>query len=148
MRSYFVLCVFDSFNISSKYYVLEFWHYHWKIREFYISIFSGDNMLTALSVARDCQMLESCDKTILVQVVPPSDSQDAYIEWNYAEYAHSHMKQTPLGNSKVRYLFDKVAVGKYLYYTRYMGHLWVNIPEYIPAYPSLRIIFLFISYDR
>jgi len=53
----------------------------------------GDNMLTALSVARDCHMVEPRDKTILVQTIPPSESQDACIKWNYAEEVDTNVKE-------------------------------------------------------
>ena len=42
-------------------------------------------MLTALSVARDCHMIEPSGKVILVQVTPPTQSQPAQIQWSYAE---------------------------------------------------------------
>ncbi len=42
-------------------------------------------MLTALSVARDCGMIEKQDKLILALVTPPIASQKPSIEWVYAE---------------------------------------------------------------
>ena len=63
---------------------------------------TGDNMLTALSVARDCHIIEPCDKTILVQVVPPSESQAAHIQWNYAEEVGSDVKEIVTKRLQVR----------------------------------------------
>ena len=45
----------------------------------------GDNMLTALSVARDCQMIDREDKVILVHAVAPNSKEKPSIEWTYAE---------------------------------------------------------------
>ena len=42
-------------------------------------------MLTALSVARDCGMIEKQDKLILALVTPPIGKQKPSIEWMYAE---------------------------------------------------------------
>ena len=42
-------------------------------------------MLTALSVARDCSMIERKDKVILAMVTPPIGNQPPSIEWTYAE---------------------------------------------------------------
>ncbi len=47
-------------------------------------------MLTALSVARDCQMIEKMDKVLLVHVVPPIGDQQPKIEWTYAEDTKGH----------------------------------------------------------
>jgi hypothetical protein len=38
-------------------------------------------MLTALSVARDCQMIDRTDRVIHVTVLPPNESQGAHIEY-------------------------------------------------------------------
>ena len=42
-------------------------------------------MLTALSVARECSMVEENDKVILVQAYPPREKVDAQIEFINAE---------------------------------------------------------------
>ena len=42
-------------------------------------------MLTALSVARDCRMIDDRDKVILAHVVPAIGHQPPRIEWTYAE---------------------------------------------------------------
>ena len=42
-------------------------------------------MLTALSVARDCGMIERKDKVILAMVTPPIGTQPPSVEWTYAE---------------------------------------------------------------
>ena len=49
---------------------------------FYGNLFSGDNILTALCVARDCGMVEENDKVFLVKVStkPESESPELYFE--------------------------------------------------------------------
>ena len=66
---------------------------------FLIYLILGDNMLTALSVARDCQMIEPNGKTILVHVVPPIGSQQPYIEWTYAEDTKQKVKEVTTGSA-------------------------------------------------
>ncbi|XP_006819618.1 polyamine-transporting ATPase 13A3-like [Saccoglossus kowalevskii] len=46
---------------------------------------TGDNMLTAISVAKDCGMIETHEKVIIVTGVPPMDGRPASIKWNYEE---------------------------------------------------------------
>lgn len=45
----------------------------------------GDNMLTAISVARDCGMVRSHEKVIIADAVPPKDLHPASITWRYTE---------------------------------------------------------------
>ncbi|XP_022085443.1 cation-transporting ATPase 13A2-like isoform X2 [Acanthaster planci] len=44
---------------------------------------TGDNMLTAISVARDCGMVDPRAKVIMVNASPPSGEVSASIEWSY-----------------------------------------------------------------
>uniref|UniRef100_A0A8B9IVP9 ATPase 13A3 n=1 Tax=Amazona collaria TaxID=241587 RepID=A0A8B9IVP9_9PSIT len=44
---------------------------------------TGDNMLTAISVARDCGMILPQDKVIIAEALPPKDGQAARINWHY-----------------------------------------------------------------
>ncbi|KAM4040354.1 polyamine-transporting ATPase 13A3 isoform 1-T1 [Anomaloglossus baeobatrachus] len=46
---------------------------------------TGDNMLTAISVARDCGMILPHDKVIVAEALPPKDGQAAKINWHYAD---------------------------------------------------------------
>uniref|UniRef100_A0A3B4U992 Polyamine-transporting ATPase 13A3 n=1 Tax=Seriola dumerili TaxID=41447 RepID=A0A3B4U992_SERDU len=46
---------------------------------------TGDNMLTAISVARDCGMIRAHEKIIIADAVPPKDLQSASITWHYRE---------------------------------------------------------------
>lgn len=45
----------------------------------------GDNMLTAISVARDCGMIQPQDGVIIADALPPKDGQTAKITWHYAD---------------------------------------------------------------
>ncbi|KAM6989740.1 LOW QUALITY PROTEIN: polyamine-transporting ATPase 13A3-like [Tautogolabrus adspersus] len=46
---------------------------------------TGDNMLTGISVARDCGMVRTHEKVIIADAVPPKESQPASITWHYTE---------------------------------------------------------------
>lgn len=51
----------------------------------YFTRFPGDNMLTAISVARDCGMIPPKDTVIIADAIPPHDGQAAKISWRYAD---------------------------------------------------------------
>ncbi|XP_021065625.1 probable cation-transporting ATPase 13A3 [Mus pahari] len=44
-----------------------------------------DNMLTAVSVARDCGMILPQDKVIIAEALPPKDGKVAKINWHYTD---------------------------------------------------------------
>uniref|UniRef100_A0A8C7NFT0 ATPase 13A3 n=1 Tax=Oncorhynchus mykiss TaxID=8022 RepID=A0A8C7NFT0_ONCMY len=46
---------------------------------------TGDNMLTAISVARDCGMIPPQDRVIIADALPSKDGQSAKINWRYAD---------------------------------------------------------------
>ncbi|XP_064642626.1 polyamine-transporting ATPase 13A3-like isoform X2 [Lineus longissimus] len=46
---------------------------------------TGDNMLTAASVARDCAMVKRTESIVLVQAHPPDGDKPARIEWELAD---------------------------------------------------------------
>ncbi|XP_072297890.1 polyamine-transporting ATPase 13A3-like [Eucyclogobius newberryi] len=48
---------------------------------------TGDNMLTAISVARDCGMIWAHEKVIIADAVPPKDFHPASISWHYTQNA-------------------------------------------------------------
>ena len=48
-------------------------------------LFAGDNMLTAISVARQCGMVPGREAIILVNVQPPENDKPASIQWEYAD---------------------------------------------------------------
>lgn len=67
----------------------------------YLCPLSGDNMLTAISVARDCGMVRPYEKVIIADAVPPRDFQPASITWHYTE----NPAQTV--NNQVRFTLTK-----------------------------------------
>ncbi|XP_074046704.1 polyamine-transporting ATPase 13A3 isoform X3 [Macrotis lagotis] len=56
---------------------------------------TGDNMLTAISVARDCGMILPQDKVIIADGLPPKDGQVAKINWHYADTLTSKCTSSP-----------------------------------------------------
>ncbi|XP_074655919.1 polyamine-transporting ATPase 13A3-like [Tubulanus polymorphus] len=66
---------------------------------------TGDNILTALSVARDCHIVEPGDKVILVNAKPAVQGQPADVEWVYAEdnITVEELKGTHKKSSLVQY---------------------------------------------
>ncbi|XP_034469935.1 probable cation-transporting ATPase 13A3 isoform X1 [Hippoglossus hippoglossus] len=46
---------------------------------------TGDNMLTAISVARDCGMVRAHEQVVIADAVPPKDFNPAAIMWHYTE---------------------------------------------------------------
>uniref|UniRef100_A0A4W3IJR9 ATPase 13A3 n=1 Tax=Callorhinchus milii TaxID=7868 RepID=A0A4W3IJR9_CALMI len=60
---------------------------------------TGDNMLTAVSVARDCGMILPLDKVIIAEALPPKDGQAAKINWLYADKPSKELKAST-GNSE------------------------------------------------
>lgn len=55
-------------------------------------ILPGDNMLTAVSVARNCGMILPQDEVIIAEALPPKDGQVAQIHWLYADNASKHLE--------------------------------------------------------
>ncbi|XP_065097075.1 polyamine-transporting ATPase 13A3 isoform X1 [Paramisgurnus dabryanus] len=51
---------------------------------------TGDNMLTAISVARDCGMIQPQDLVIIADALPPKDGHAAKITWHYADKPSKH----------------------------------------------------------
>jgi len=56
----------------------------------------GDNMLTALSVARDCCMVDVNDNVVHLTVLPPIDSRPPHIEYTYTAVCKSDTVRCPL----------------------------------------------------
>uniref|UniRef100_A0A671S2V1 Probable cation-transporting ATPase 13A3 n=1 Tax=Sinocyclocheilus anshuiensis TaxID=1608454 RepID=A0A671S2V1_9TELE len=68
---------------------------------------TGDNMLTAISVARDCSMIQPQDRVIIADALPPKDGQTAKINWHYADKPSKHLnKPTKLEVSAIQYEMD------------------------------------------
>ncbi|XP_058492092.1 polyamine-transporting ATPase 13A3-like isoform X1 [Solea solea] len=55
---------------------------------------TGDNMLTAISVARSCGMVRAHERVIIADAVPPKDFQPGSITWHYTENPAQITKDT------------------------------------------------------
>lgn len=62
----------------------------------FLSVLSGDNMLTAISVARDCGMVRPHEKVIIADADPPNDFHPARITWRYTENPTQTINQVRL----------------------------------------------------
>ncbi|XP_026883180.2 probable cation-transporting ATPase 13A3 isoform X2 [Electrophorus electricus] len=62
---------------------------------------TGDNMLTAISVARDCGMIPPQDRVIIADALPPKDGQPARINWQYADNPSKHMSKTDIEDVQI-----------------------------------------------
>ncbi|XP_061879454.1 polyamine-transporting ATPase 13A3-like [Entelurus aequoreus] len=56
---------------------------------------TGDNMLTAISVARDCVMVQAHENVIIADAVPPNDENPASITWRYSDNHVVRNEKTP-----------------------------------------------------
>lgn len=56
---------------------------------------TGDNMLTAISVARDCGMILPPERVIVADALPPKDGQTARITWQYADAFPKRTEPSP-----------------------------------------------------
>ncbi|XP_042526256.1 polyamine-transporting ATPase 13A3 [Dipodomys spectabilis] len=62
---------------------------------------TGDNMLTAVSVARDCGMILPQDKVIIAEALPPKDGKVAKINWHYADSLTQCSNSTAVGSEDI-----------------------------------------------
>ncbi|XP_060054475.1 polyamine-transporting ATPase 13A3 isoform X3 [Erinaceus europaeus] len=62
---------------------------------------TGDNMLTAISVARDCGMILPHDKVIIAEALPPKDGKVATINWHYADTLTQCSNSSAIGSEAI-----------------------------------------------
>ncbi|KAI5281621.1 putative Cation-Transporting Atpase 13A3 [Manis pentadactyla] len=62
---------------------------------------TGDNMLTAVSVARDCGMILPQDKVIIAEALPPKDGKVAKINWHYADTLTQYSKSSAIDSEAI-----------------------------------------------
>ncbi|XP_030042788.1 probable cation-transporting ATPase 13A3 [Microcaecilia unicolor] len=67
---------------------------------------TGDNMLTAVAVARECGMIPPQGKIIITEALPPKDGQPATIHWQYADEL-PNSRVIPTHKEEVRVLLEK-----------------------------------------
>ncbi|KAM9349952.1 polyamine-transporting ATPase 13A3-like [Symphorus nematophorus] len=68
---------------------------------------TGDNMLTAISVARDCGMVRAHERVIIADAVPPKDFHPASITWHYTENPTQTIKDNQVEINLEDNVFDK-----------------------------------------
>uniref|UniRef100_A0A8C5GQL5 Polyamine-transporting ATPase 13A3 n=1 Tax=Gouania willdenowi TaxID=441366 RepID=A0A8C5GQL5_GOUWI len=75
---------------------------------------TGDNMLTAISVARDCGMIPPEDTVIIADALPPHDGHTAKITWRYTDKPSktTHLEVKPLYEPKTQELYHFAMSGK------------------------------------
>ncbi|KAG7227155.1 hypothetical protein INR49_013953 [Caranx melampygus] len=95
---------------------------------------TGDNMLTAISVARDCGMIRSHERVIIADAVPPQDLQSASITWHYTE----NPSQTVKDNQSVEINLEEGAGDEHQvsqeqsYHFAVSGRAFTVITEHFP----------------
>ncbi|XP_022610615.1 probable cation-transporting ATPase 13A3 [Seriola dumerili] len=95
---------------------------------------TGDNMLTAISVARDCGMIRAHEKIIIADAVPPKDLQSASITWHYRE----NPAQTVKDNQSVEINLEegmcdkREALQEQSYHFAVSGRAFAVIAEHFP----------------
>ncbi|XP_018532712.1 polyamine-transporting ATPase 13A3 isoform X1 [Lates calcarifer] len=95
---------------------------------------TGDNMLTAISVARDCGMVRAHEKVIIADAVPPKDFQSASITWHYTENPAQVVKdnQTVEINLEEGMYDKKQTLQEQSYHFAVSGRAFAVITEHFP----------------
>ncbi|XP_055864481.1 polyamine-transporting ATPase 13A3-like [Biomphalaria glabrata] len=90
---------------------------------------TGDNMLTALSVARECKMVDLGERIILVQAYPPQAGQsEVSLEFVYADDANTKVEQAfTLQEHKIQMIEDHQR-----FHFALTGKTWAVIRQYRP----------------
>uniref|UniRef100_A0A665U6L9 Polyamine-transporting ATPase 13A3 n=1 Tax=Echeneis naucrates TaxID=173247 RepID=A0A665U6L9_ECHNA len=89
---------------------------------------TGDNMLTAISVARDCGMVLAFEKVIIADAAPPKDLQPASITWQYTENPTETVKDSQLAWTSQK----RVHESEQSYHFAMSGRAFAVITEYFP----------------
>uniref|UniRef100_A0A4W6FKL9 Polyamine-transporting ATPase 13A3 n=1 Tax=Lates calcarifer TaxID=8187 RepID=A0A4W6FKL9_LATCA len=99
---------------------------------------TGDNMLTAISVARDCGMVRAHEKVIIADAVPPKDFQSASITWHYTENPAQVVKDNQIKSETVEInleegMYDKKqTLQEQSYHFAVSGRAFAVITEHFP----------------
>ncbi|KAF3690832.1 putative cation-transporting ATPase 13A3 [Channa argus] len=93
---------------------------------------TGDNMLTAISVARDCGMIPPQDTVIIADALPPHNGQAAKITWRYADKPSkaSRLEEVNIGLEDVCYVDEPKT--QELYHFAMNGKSFAVIAEHFP----------------
>uniref|UniRef100_A0A8C4DJ75 Polyamine-transporting ATPase 13A3 n=1 Tax=Dicentrarchus labrax TaxID=13489 RepID=A0A8C4DJ75_DICLA len=103
---------------------------------------TGDNMLTAISVARNCGMVRAHERVIIADAVPPKDLNPASITWHYTENPSQTIKDNQVGQKASEPLmkinleegvYDKqVTLQEQSYHFAVSGRAFAVITEHFP----------------
>uniref|UniRef100_A0A3P8T5U2 Polyamine-transporting ATPase 13A3 n=1 Tax=Amphiprion percula TaxID=161767 RepID=A0A3P8T5U2_AMPPE len=85
---------------------------------------TGDNMLTAISVARDCGMVLPHEKVIIADALPPKDFHPASITWHYTE--------APTQSGKDNQVKPQISQPEQSYHFAVSGRAFAVITEHFP----------------
>ncbi|XP_008328993.1 probable cation-transporting ATPase 13A3 isoform X2 [Cynoglossus semilaevis] len=93
---------------------------------------TGDKLLTAISVARDCGMIPPQDTVIIADALPPHDGQAAKITWRYADQPSriSHLEQVNISLEDVCH--EDQPKAQELYHFAMNGKSFAVIAEHFP----------------
>ncbi|KAJ8320792.1 hypothetical protein KUTeg_002379 [Tegillarca granosa] len=98
------------------------------------SFATGDNMLTAVSVARECGMVNHSEDIVLVQAFPPDGASDAYVEFIYTEDKKERMKEIRKSFEKDHSLIE-IEDARYSTNNMYFalsGQSWDTLRQHFP----------------
>uniref|UniRef100_A0A8C4DQ71 Cation-transporting ATPase n=1 Tax=Dicentrarchus labrax TaxID=13489 RepID=A0A8C4DQ71_DICLA len=97
---------------------------------------TGDNMLTAISVARNCGMVRAHERVIIADAVPPKDLNPASITWHYTENPITTDSSSVLQTVKINLeegVYDKqVTLQEQSYHFAVSGRAFAVITEHFP----------------
>ncbi|KAA8587757.1 hypothetical protein FQN60_016619 [Etheostoma spectabile] len=95
---------------------------------------TGDNMLTAISVARECGMVRANERVIIAEAAPPKDFHLASITWHYTENPAPTTKdnQTVEINLRDEEYDKKVPQQEQRYHFAVTGRTFAVITEHFP----------------
>nr|XP_056719148.1 polyamine-transporting ATPase 13A3-like [Euleptes europaea] len=68
---------------------------------------TGDNLLTAVSVGRECGIIPAKGKVILTEALPPRDGQPATINWQYADELPAAEVMEKASKEEIKLMLDE-----------------------------------------
>lgn len=104
---------------------------------------TGDNLLTALSVARECGMVSYTEKIIIVKALPPENNNPAKIKWDIGESSPAGSDcdlESTFANNKNVELYQKISIEEEEQYYHFAidGKSFSVVRNYFPEiFPKL-----------
>lgn len=70
---------------------------------------TGDNMLTALSVARECHMIQPDHRVVIIEAIEPDD-EPPYVSWHYADTVTNQncnsARRSSISSNEIKFFYD------------------------------------------